>query len=916
MAISIVAKTRAFATLQTNITLALPAGVQNGDVLVAVLTHQNNANVWTLPDGTWSRIGNTYVANDADYRGDIFAAHVVTNATTEPSTFTYTYAGGNGRVTGTLIAFRGVDTTAIDDGHPAAKALTTTGNVRTMPSFTVGHDNSYLLWMANNNLVSPNAAGVTLSGTDTQLDFLSSIGDTDNTTGTRTLLAVYGRQLGTAGASPTPSVTWPAVSGANIMAVALKAAGNASPTAAFTKSTPTYTNRVTMRYARNGTTSHTFNPSSATGATVTDGQLFTPTAGRFLVGIVEGAVTTTGTAGGGGGTAPTGWTLPANGAAVNNTGLYVFYKTAAGSDTMLGQHNGSNYTSVVTFIEYPAGTTFLKAAQTTGIDLSTAGPALTGLTGTNDLWGAVATGLSGTNMTYTSTSWTGTPVPTKVADAVEAYVTGQTDTYAFSAAQAQLSAVTSWTPNGNMAGAGLISKEALAFAVTPVTGASGSRLVYVTSTSTDSDGTIASYDWDWGDGTTHATTASAQHYYTSAGTFTIKLTVTDNGGATSFTTQTVTFAGGNTAPVANFSYSANDTVVTFTDTSTDSDGTIATRAWTFGDGTTSTVTNPAKTYAKAGTYSVSLQVTDNGGATNTKTQSITVTGVTAYIWNGTVYREAHLKKDLNGVATAVGSVTGEFGVRPDWNQVLAKTTPIYGAHRGFSGNYPEMTLRAYNAATILWKDKVDFLEVSVQFDSQGVAWGLHDSTVNRTAGGPTGALSTFTTAQVAAMNVYPSGTDNQTAPPAPMYKLTDMLARFGGKVPIILEDKTYTHTTQILDLMDANGGPNWYMWKQSGNGTLFPAVTARGYKSWGYYFDGSDMTVFPNNHTQWTFVGVDFNSSDATLTSAVATAGNWTDGRSRVIGHIVGNATQRDRMLGMGMRGLMVSSGRLVLPRF
>lgn len=600
MAISIVAKTRAFATLQTNITLALPAGVQNGDVLVAVLTHQNNANVWTLPDGTWSRIGNAYVANDADYRGDIIAAHVVTNAGAEPSTFTYSYAGGNGRVTGTLIVFRGVDTAVIDDGHPAAKALTTTGNVRTMPSFTVGHDNSYLLWLANNNLISPNAAGVTLTGTDTQLDFLNSIGDTDNTTVTRTLLAVYGRQLGAAGASPTPSVTWPAVSGANIMAVALKAA----------------------------------------------------------------------------------------------------------------------------------------------------------------------------------------------------------------------------------------------------------------------------------------------------------------------------VVAGNTAPVANFSYSANDTVLAFTDTSTDSDGTIASRSWTFGDGTTSTATNPTKTYAKAGTYSVSLTVMDNGGATNTKTQSITVTGVTAYIWNGTVYREAHLKKDLNGAATAVASLTGEFGVRPNWNQVLAKTTPIFGAHRGFSGNYPEMTLRAYNAATILWKDKVDFLEVSVQFDSQGVAWGLHDSTVNRTAGGPTGALSTFTTAQVAAMNVYPSGTDNQIAPPAPMYKLTDMLARFGGKVPIIIEDKTYTHTTQILDLMDANGGPNWYMWKQSGNGTLFPAVTARGYKSWGYYFDGSDMTVFPNNHTQWTFVGIDFNSSDATLTSAVATAGNWTDGRSRVIGHIVGNATQRDRMLGMGMRGLMVSSGRLVLPRF
>ncbi|HZY32775.1 MAG TPA: protease pro-enzyme activation domain-containing protein [Rhodanobacter sp.] len=82
--------------------------------------------------------------------------------------------------------------------------------------------------------------------------------------------------------------------------------------------------------------------------------------------------------------------------------------------------------------------------------------------------------------------------------------------------------------------------------------------------------------------------------------------------------------GGNVPPVANFSDSISGLTVNFTDSSTDSDGTIASRAWTFGDGSTSTATNPSHTYAAAGTYSVSLQVTDNGGATNTKTQSVTV----------------------------------------------------------------------------------------------------------------------------------------------------------------------------------------------------------------------------------------------------------------------------------------------------
>ncbi|MFD0739911.1 M4 family metallopeptidase [Lysobacter koreensis] len=84
--------------------------------------------------------------------------------------------------------------------------------------------------------------------------------------------------------------------------------------------------------------------------------------------------------------------------------------------------------------------------------------------------------------------------------------------------------------------------------------------------------------------------------------------------------------GGNANPVANFSSSISGLTVAFTDTSTDSDGTIASRSWTFGDGTSSTATNPSKTYAAAGTYSVALTVTDNGGATNTKTGSVTVGG--------------------------------------------------------------------------------------------------------------------------------------------------------------------------------------------------------------------------------------------------------------------------------------------------
>jgi len=84
--------------------------------------------------------------------------------------------------------------------------------------------------------------------------------------------------------------------------------------------------------------------------------------------------------------------------------------------------------------------------------------------------------------------------------------------------------------------------------------------------------------------------------------------------------------GGNVPPVANFTFTTSGLTANFTDTSTDSDGTIASRSWAFGDGGTSTATNPSHTYAAGGTYNVSLTVTDNGGATNTRTQPVTVSG--------------------------------------------------------------------------------------------------------------------------------------------------------------------------------------------------------------------------------------------------------------------------------------------------
>ena len=83
---------------------------------------------------------------------------------------------------------------------------------------------------------------------------------------------------------------------------------------------------------------------------------------------------------------------------------------------------------------------------------------------------------------------------------------------------------------------------------------------------------------------------------------------------------------GNTPPVAGFSASTSGLTASFTDASVDSDGLIAVRHWSFGDGAVSSATSPGHAYAAAGTYTVTLTVTDDDGATDTETRPVTVSG--------------------------------------------------------------------------------------------------------------------------------------------------------------------------------------------------------------------------------------------------------------------------------------------------
>ncbi len=143
--------------------------------------------------------------------------------------------------------------------------------------------------------------------------------------------------------------------------------------------------------------------------------------------------------------------------------------------------------------------------------------------------------------------------------------------------------------------------------------------------STDSDGSIVSWSWSFGDGN-NASSQNPSHSYTSGGTYSVTLIVTDDDGASSSSTQNVSVSDDdNIPPTASFSFSATELSVQFIDQSVDSDGNIASWSWNFGDGNISSQQDPSHIYAAEGTYTVSLTVTDDSGASHSVSQPVTVT---------------------------------------------------------------------------------------------------------------------------------------------------------------------------------------------------------------------------------------------------------------------------------------------------
>lgn len=143
------------------------------------------------------------------------------------------------------------------------------------------------------------------------------------------------------------------------------------------------------------------------------------------------------------------------------------------------------------------------------------------------------------------------------------------------------------------------------------------------------DGSQASftYAWNFGDGNTAGNVLNPVHTYTGTGPYTVTLSVTSNNGCVDDSVRLLNTIYAQ--PTANFAVDKAEVCLggafNFTDQSTAPNSSITQWAWDFGDGGTSTVNNPSKTYTNPGTYTVTLVTTSAIGCPSTvKTMNVTV----------------------------------------------------------------------------------------------------------------------------------------------------------------------------------------------------------------------------------------------------------------------------------------------------
>lgn len=264
---------------------------------------------------------------------------------------------------------------------------------------------------------------------------------------------------------------------------------------------------------------------------------------------------------------------------------------------------------------------------------------------------------------------------------------------------------------------------------------------------------------------------------------------------------------------------------------------------------------------------------------------------------GPVERTANFSLSVGLTATATVPKPPGFS---SVTQMLA-TPGATWAHRGGSANWPEMSEYGYDQSVLAGYGALEF---SAHRTSDGVWIGSHDPSLNRTSqttGLPTISAMTWAQVQTYMNTLTSSGT------PRPYYRMVDFLDKYTSTHVCIVDPKNDVgRITEFLDLCDTHGGNTKIVVKffgvGSGSTALADAATARGYQTWGYFYEADvadgDLAA---DQSHWSILGMEYGASQASW-DAVLSYGK------PVVGHIAASQANYDMAIAKGARMVQVAN--------
>lgn len=231
---------------------------------------------------------------------------------------------------------------------------------------------------------------------------------------------------------------------------------------------------------------------------------------------------------------------------------------------------------------------------------------------------------------------------------------------------------------------------------------------------------------------------------------------------------------------------------------------------------------------------------------------------------------------------------------------LLATPGFIMAHRGFGSNRPEETMRAFTDAVHIG---AKCLDCDINYSSDLVPVLHHDADTSRMTG------QNFTIATTPWATLEPllntsALTINPAQPSAPMGRLEQLLAAYGGTHTISVEIKvaSASHINRLLDLLERyiSNAQAWCIIElPRAAQTAAAAAKARGYVTSGIYFDAEIDDVATTGQV-FTMIGLNWDATVAQWSAAVATG-------KTVWGHVISSQAQATQATSRGANGLKVS---------